>query len=119
MQREVRGLEQRCQAAEARHQDLAANIPEATRPLLRQLEAMQATATANAQAWAAAEASLTARQNEFESAAAAAGEREKRAWEKLQAANTRMAATAAALETLKAELVEANAGQCLLCAAVL
>lgn len=41
MQREVRDLEQRCQAAEARHQDLAANIPEATRPLLRQLEAMQ------------------------------------------------------------------------------
>ena len=34
-------MEQRCQAAEARHQDLAANIPEATRPLLRQLEAMQ------------------------------------------------------------------------------
>ena len=43
LQREVRDLEQRCQAAEARHQDLAANIPEATRPLLRQLEAMQVT----------------------------------------------------------------------------
>lgn len=41
LHREVRDLEQRCQAAEARHQDLAANIPEATRPLLRQLEAMQ------------------------------------------------------------------------------
>ena len=72
---------------------------------------MQATATANAQAWAAAEASLTARQNEFESAAAAAGEREKRAWEKLQAANTRMAAATAALDTLRAELAEANAGR--------
>lgn len=45
LQREVRDLEQRCQAAEARHQDLAANIPEATRPLLRQLEAMQVTPT--------------------------------------------------------------------------
>ena len=44
LQREVRDLEQRCQAAEARHQDLAANIPEATRPLLRQLEAMQVPA---------------------------------------------------------------------------
>ena len=43
LHREVRDLEQRCQAAEARHQDLAANIPEATRPLLRQLEAMQVT----------------------------------------------------------------------------
>ena len=89
------------------------------RPLILGLKSdnvfwLQATATANAQAWAAAEASLTARQNEFESAAAAAGEREKRAGGKQQAANTRMAATAAALETLKAELAEANAGQCLL-----
>ncbi|KAL0034466.1 hypothetical protein WJX79_003740 [Trebouxia sp. C0005] len=109
LQREVRDLEQRCQAAEARHQDLAANIPEATRPLLRQLEAMQASASANAQAWAAAEASLTARLNDSESAAAGAGEREKRAWQKLQAANTRMAATTAALDALKAELADANA----------
>ncbi|KAL3150595.1 hypothetical protein ABBQ32_000402 [Trebouxia sp. C0010 RCD-2024] len=109
LQREVRDLEQRCQAAEARHQDLAANIPEATRPLLRQLEAMQASASANAQAWAAAEASLTARLNDAESAAAAAAEREKRAWEKLQASNMRLAATAAAIDALKAELSEANA----------
>ncbi|DBA79224.1 TPA: hypothetical protein ACH3X1_009038 [Trebouxia sp. C0004] len=109
LQREVRDLEQRCQAAEARHQDLAANIPEATRPLLRQLEAMQASASANAQAWAAAEASLTARLNESESAAAGAGEREKRAWQKLQAANMRMAATTAALDALRAELADANA----------
>lgn len=53
---------------------------------------------------------MTARLNDFESAAAGAGEREKRAWEKLQASNTRMAATIAALDTLKAELGDANAG---------
>lgn len=72
---------------------------------------MQASASANAQAWAAAEASLTARLNDAESAAAAAAEREKRAWEKLQASNMRLAATAAAIDALKAELSEANAGQ--------
>ncbi len=72
---------------------------------------LQASASANAQAWAAAEASLTARLNDSESAAAGAGEREKRAWQKLQAANTRMAATTAALDALKAELADANAGQ--------
>ena len=49
--------------------------------------------------------------NDSESAAAGAGEREKRAWQKLQAANTRMAATTAALDALKAELADANAGQ--------
>ena len=53
---------------------------------------------------------MTARLNDFESAAAGAGEREKRAWEKLQASNTRMAATIAALDALKAELGDANAG---------
>ena len=72
---------------------------------------MQASATANAQAWQAAEASLTARLNHSESAAAAAAEREKRAWEKLQASNMRAAATTAAIDALKAELVDANAGQ--------
>jgi len=49
--------------------------------------------------------------NDSESAAAGAGEREKRAWQKLQAANTRLAATTAALDALKTELADANAGQ--------
>ena len=46
LQRELREVERRCQGAEARHEELASNIPEATRPLLRQLEAMQVTNTA-------------------------------------------------------------------------
>ena len=46
LQRELREVERRCQGAEARHEELASNIPEATRPLLRQLEAMQVTIAA-------------------------------------------------------------------------
>jgi hypothetical protein len=38
---DVSDLERRCQAAEARHQELAAKLPDTTRPLLRQMEAMQ------------------------------------------------------------------------------
>ena len=72
---------------------------------------VQASASANAQAWAAAEASLTARLNDSDSAAAAAGERERRAGEKLQASHARAAANAAAIDALKAELADANAGQ--------
>ena len=34
-------MERRCQAAELRHQELTSKLPEATRPLLRQIEAMQ------------------------------------------------------------------------------
>lgn len=41
LQADLADLERRCQAAELRHQELAAKMPEATRPLLRQIEAMQ------------------------------------------------------------------------------
>ncbi len=37
-------LVRRGQAAEARHEDLAGALPEATRPLLRQIAALQARA---------------------------------------------------------------------------
>jgi hypothetical protein len=35
-------LESRSRESEARHEELTARLPEATRPLLRQIEAMQA-----------------------------------------------------------------------------
>ena len=54
----VADLEQRLHAAEARHQDLSVKLPEATRPLLQQMEAMQAAAAAQEQAWAAAEQAM-------------------------------------------------------------
>lgn len=41
MKREIADLERRGQAAEARHEDLAGALPEATRPLLRQIAALQ------------------------------------------------------------------------------
>ena len=72
LKREVADLERRCQAAEARHEELAAKLPEATRPLLRQMEAMQAAAAGQQQAWLAAERTLTNRLQDAEAAAAAA-----------------------------------------------
>jgi hypothetical protein len=39
-------LERRAQAAELRHQELSARLPEATRPLLRQISALQDASTA-------------------------------------------------------------------------
>jgi hypothetical protein len=39
-------LERRAQAAELRHQELSAKLPEATRPLLRQISALQDASTA-------------------------------------------------------------------------
>lgn len=71
--REVSDAARRSQAAEARHEELAAALPEATRPLVRQLEAMQAAAQQQHAAWAAAEASLSSRAHDGEARAAAAG----------------------------------------------
>lgn len=61
-------MEERCRAAEARHEELAARVPEATRPLLRQIEAMQSQATSRAEAWEAVERSLTRRCEDAEAA---------------------------------------------------
>ena len=73
LKRELADITRRGQAAEARHEELASAMPEATRPLLRQIEAMQAAATAHSQAWAAAERSLNDRLSAAEAQAAASG----------------------------------------------
>ena len=77
-------MERWSQEAEARHEELSAKLPEATRPLLRQMEAMQAAAAAQAEAWAAAERHLTQRAGDAEAQAASAAERERLAVERLQ-----------------------------------
>lgn len=41
LMQDLADLERRAQGAELRHQELAAKLPDATRPLLRQIEAMQ------------------------------------------------------------------------------
>lgn len=73
LKRELADITRRSQAAESRHEELATALPEATRPLLRQIEAMQAANAANAQAWAAAERTLHDRLSAAEAHAAASG----------------------------------------------
>ncbi len=80
-------MEKWSQEAEMRHEELSAKLPEATRPLLRQMEAMQAAAAAQAEAWAAAERHLTQRAGDAEAQGASAAERERLAVERLQVGN--------------------------------
>ena len=54
LRREAAEWEERCRASEARHQELAARLPESTRPLLRQIEALQLAAALGVGAVAAA-----------------------------------------------------------------
>lgn len=74
LQQELADMERRNQEAESRHEELTNKLPEATRPLLRQIEGMQRTASAHAQAWQAAEQALQSRLADAEARAASAGE---------------------------------------------
>lgn len=82
--REMGDLQRRCQEAEARHAELTAKMPDATRPLLRQMEAMQAAAQQQAESWAMAERHLNQRLGDTESRAAMAVEKERMAVERVQ-----------------------------------
>ncbi|GFZ04171.1 golgin Putative 5 [Actinidia rufa] len=65
------------QASERRCEELVTQVPESTRPLLRQIEAMQETTARRAEALAAVERTLNSRLQEAEAKAAAAEERER------------------------------------------
>lgn len=74
LNRELADMERRSQEEQSRHDELTGNLPDATRPLLRQIEGMQRTAEAHADAWRASEESLQLRLADTEARCAAAGE---------------------------------------------
>ncbi|KAG1674585.1 hypothetical protein FOA52_001834 [Chlamydomonas sp. UWO 241] len=98
--------ERAVQAAETRHQELSAKLPDTARPLLRQIEAMQAAAHAQADAWAMAEEMLTRRIGDAEAKAAGAAERERLASERCASLASRAAAADAQLQAVRAEVVD-------------
>lgn len=90
---DAREIERRCQEAEERHEELARRLPESTRPLLRQIEAMRVQQSEQADAWAGTERFLQARAADAEALAAAAAAREAAALE--EAVDAKAAARAA------------------------
>mmetsp|Transcript_7272 Transcript_7272/g.13648 ORF Transcript_7272/g.13648 Transcript_7272/m.13648 type:complete len:967 (+) Transcript_7272:118-3018(+) len=104
LRRDVVDLEARCQAAETRHEELAARLPESTRPLLRQIEAMQAQAAQRTEAWTGVERSLNIRCQEAETKATGAAERERKAQASLVEATTKAAALEAELLDITAKM---------------
>ncbi|KAL6996462.1 Golgin candidate 5 [Sarracenia purpurea var. burkii] len=61
LRRDIEDLQKRYQASERWCEELVTQVPESTRPLLRQIEAMQETTARRAEAWAAVERSLNLR----------------------------------------------------------
>ncbi|KAG6543726.1 hypothetical protein Mapa_014910 [Marchantia paleacea] len=103
LRRDLEDLERRCQAAEARYDELLANMPDSTRPLLRQIEGLEEAAAMRAEVWAGVERSLNSRLQEAEAKAAAAQERERAINERLSQTLSRMAVMEAQLSCLRAE----------------
>ncbi|KAK9923384.1 hypothetical protein M0R45_031806 [Rubus argutus] len=103
LRRDVEDLQKRYQASERRCEELITQVPESTRPLLRQIEAMQETTSRRAEAWAAVERSLNSRLQEAEAKAAGAEERERSVNERLSQTLSRINVLEAQISCLRAE----------------
>mmetsp|Transcript_11175 Transcript_11175/g.68897 ORF Transcript_11175/g.68897 Transcript_11175/m.68897 type:complete len:585 (-) Transcript_11175:3852-5606(-) len=102
LRREIKEAEERAQQAEQRHEELASRMPESTRPLLRQIEAMQDQLNSQAESWTAIEVSLQNRASAADAKAAEAAVRLKATSEKLSQSHINET-------TLRAQLKNANA----------
>ncbi|XP_058112212.1 golgin candidate 5 [Magnolia sinica] len=103
LQRDIDDLQKRYQASERRCEELITQLPESTRPLLRQIEAMQETTSRRAEAWAGVERALNSRLQEAEAKASAAEERERSMNERLSQTLSRMAVLEAQITCLRTE----------------
>ncbi|MQL81211.1 hypothetical protein Taro_013663 [Colocasia esculenta] len=103
LQRDIDELQKRYQASELRYNELITQVPESTRPLLRQIEAMQEAAARKAEAWDGVERNLNARLEAAEAKAAAAEERERSMNERLTQNLSRMTVLETQIACLRTE----------------
>ncbi|KAF5922679.1 TATA element modulatory factor [Diceros bicornis minor] len=90
LRHEISELQQRLQEAENRNQELSQSVSSTTRPLLRQIENLQATLGSQTSSWEKLEKSLSDRLGESQTLLAAAVERERAATEELLANKIQM-----------------------------
>ncbi|XP_020106216.1 golgin candidate 5 [Ananas comosus] len=103
LKRDFDDLQKRYQASELRYNELITQVPESTRPLLRQIEAMQETAARRAEAWTGVERALNSRLQEAEAKAAAAEERERSLNERLSQSSSRITVLETQITCLRTE----------------
>ncbi|XP_057732693.1 golgin candidate 5-like isoform X2 [Arachis stenosperma] len=108
LRKDIEDLKKRYQASERRCEELIMQVPESTRPLLRQIEAMQEANSRKADAWAAVERNLSSRLEEAEAKAAAAEERERSVNERLSQTLSRINVLDAQISCLRAEQTQLN-----------
>ncbi|KAJ8773444.1 hypothetical protein K2173_004274 [Erythroxylum novogranatense] len=103
LRRDIEDLQKRYQASERRCEELVSQVPDSTRPLIRQIEAMQETMARRTEAWTAVERPLNARLQEEEAKATAAEERERSVNERLSQTLSRINVLEAQISCLRAE----------------
>ncbi|NXI70782.1 TMF1 factor, partial [Anseranas semipalmata] len=103
LRQEISELQQRLQEAENRNQELSQSVTSATRPLLRQIENLQATLGAQTSAWEKLEKNLSDRLGESQTLLAAAAERERAATEELLSNKIQMSSTESQNSLLRQE----------------
>ncbi|NXC47164.1 TMF1 factor, partial [Penelope pileata] len=103
LRQEISELQQRLQEAESRNQELSQSVTSATRPLLRQIENLQATLGAQTSAWEKLEKNLSDRLGESQTLLAAAAERERAATEELMSNKSQMSSTESQNSLLRQE----------------
>uniref|UniRef100_A0A0E0L5N6 TATA element modulatory factor 1 TATA binding domain-containing protein n=1 Tax=Oryza punctata TaxID=4537 RepID=A0A0E0L5N6_ORYPU len=103
LKRDYDDLQRRYQSSELRYNELVTQVPESTRPLLRQIEAMQETAARRAEAWAGVERTLNSRLQEAEAKAAAAEEKERSVNERLSQSLSRITVLETQITILRTE----------------
>ena len=91
LRKETEELRKRAEQLEARNEELAAALPNATRPLLRQVEALQAAASERVRAKSAIDRSQLERLRAAEAAVATAEQRERSAEERIGGLMTKVA----------------------------
>ncbi|PWZ19031.1 Golgin candidate 5 [Zea mays] len=103
LKRDYDDLQKRYQASELRYNELVTQVPESTRPLLRQIEAMQETAAQREEAWAGVERTLNSRLQEAEAKAAASEEKERSVNERLSQSLSRITVLETQITILRTE----------------
>ncbi|KAH9494907.1 TATA element modulatory factor 1 [Bulinus truncatus] len=109
LRQEITHLQEGLQLNEARSQDLTQCITSATRPLLRQIENLQATYVAQSSAWEKVEKTLTERLADSQNALALAQEKEQTAAEQLLELTAKVTSLEAANSRLKQEKYQLTA----------
>lgn len=103
LRNEISELQQRLQDAESRNQELSQNVTSATRPLLRQIENLQASLGGQTASWEKLEKSISDRLTDAQAQLAVAVEKERSAAEEMLSIKSQLASLESQNSTLRQE----------------